>query len=91
MSRLLRPHKEPLIHPDSIAQMKGRGGYWAAYQNHAMDSSALGHLRFLRVGLGCTFITPPKTYPDTQFGTGWAYVYVGMVDLEKEDIIEEVA
>lgn len=92
MPKLIRPNPEhhlhipPLISEDAIDQMRQRGGKWAAYQNHAMDSRNLGHLRFLKFGEGCTFETPPPKYPDTQYGTGWSYVHVGTVNLESGDI-----
>jgi hypothetical protein len=34
------------------------GQTWFAYENHAMDSSSLGHLQFLCCGPGCTFCRP---------------------------------
>jgi hypothetical protein len=69
---------------ESLDQMRSRGGNWAAYENKALDSASLGHLQFLKVGSGCTFNCPPRTYP---FGIGWKYLYVGMVDLEAGTII----
>lgn len=62
----------------------------AVYVNHALDSSDLGHTRFLKVGEGCTFAEPPERYPDTpQHGIGWRYVLVDTLesfcDIEKWD------
>lgn len=76
--------------PDSEAlqQMHERGGDWAAYQNHAMDSAGLGELRFLQYGEGRTFATPPDRYPDTQHGTGWRHLLVGHVNLESGEIFD---
>ena len=74
--------------PEALQQMRERGGQWAAYQNHAMDSAGLGELRFLQYGEGRTFATPPDRYPDTQFGTGWRHLLVGRVDLATGAIVE---
>lgn len=75
----------------ALQQMKERGGKWAAYQNHAMDSSGLGHLQFLKYGDGCTFEEPPEKYPsDNEHGMGWRYLLVGSVDLESGEIKPEV-
>lgn len=78
------------VKPDSEAlyEMAVRGGSWAAYENQALDSANMGHVQFLKVGDGCTFKTPPKTYPsDNANGMGWRYVYVGMVDLKTGEIV----
>lgn len=72
--------------PEALAQMVKLGGTWAAYQNHALDSQDLGHLRFLKVGPGCTFEKPPASYPDSILGIGWRYCYVGMVNLETGEV-----
>jgi|SRR5579871_1356047 len=62
------------------------GTHWAAFQAHALDSADLHALRFLLVGQGCTFATPPERYPDTQFGSGWKYILIGKVNLETGQI-----
>ena len=74
--------------PESLQQMRERGGRWAAYQNHDMGSAELGHLRFVKVGPGCTLATPPERHPDTPSVIGWRYLYVGMVNTETGDIDE---
>ena len=72
---------------DALKQMRERGGTWAAYENRALDSSTRGHHQFLKVGEGCTHTTPPLTYPaDTSSGTGWKYVFIGMVNLETGEV-----
>jgi hypothetical protein len=79
---------EGTVHPESLRQIRERGGTWAAYQNHAMDSAGLGHLQFLRYGVGCTFAAPPDSYPaDTVSGAGWRYLLVGFVDLSTGQIV----
>lgn len=71
------------VHPDALAQMKERGGTWAAYQNLALDSANKDHLQFLKVGEDCTYREPPEQYPkDNEHGMGWRYRHVGMVNLE---------
>ena len=72
----------------ALIAMRERGGDWYAYQNHAMDSAALGHIQFLRCGAGCTHTEPPARMPDTQFGMGWKYLPVGKVNLELGKIEE---
>jgi len=70
------------IAPEALAQMRTRGGQWAVYQNHALDSADAGGLRFLKVGSGCTFEAAPERYPDSALGVGWRYLHVGFVDLD---------
>ena len=63
--------------------MRRRGGQWAAYQNHALDSADCGRLTFLQIGPDKTFKTPPPHFPDSAgVGPGWKYLHVGFVDLE---------
>jgi hypothetical protein len=79
------------VHPDALASMKAQGApttRWGAYQNMALDSSTCGHLQFLAIGPENTFKEPPKRYPDTQFGLGWKYLFVGWVNLETGDVEE---
>lgn len=72
---------------EALQQMRERGGSWAAYQNQALDSRNCGHLQFLKVGEGCTYTAPPRSYPsDTEHGMGWRYCYIGMVNLETGEI-----
>lgn len=75
--------EEPLkAEPDALAQMKERGGTWAAYQNIALDSADRGRIQFIKYGPGCTFEKPPEKCPDTKVSLGWKYAFVGLVDLE---------
>lgn len=60
---------------------------WAAYRNVALDSSALGDIRFLHVGEGCTLKEAPPRYPDTR-STGWQYTFCGWVNTDT-GVIEE--
>jgi hypothetical protein len=79
------------INPETLTTMRERnrrGTDWAAIQNHALDSADIGGLRFLQIGEGCTFATPPERYPNTQFGTGWRHLLVGFVNLETGKIVE---
>jgi len=73
----------------SLQQMRERKGTWAAYQCHALDSTNIGTMRFLKVGQGCTYETAPATLPDSHLGTGWSFTLVGFVDLDSGKIIEE--
>lgn len=70
------------IGEEAIAQMRDRGGKWAAYQNVDLSSSDIGSLRFLQYGKGKTYQEPPNRYPDTQYGFGWQYYQIGTVNLE---------
>lgn len=70
------------IAEESLAVMRQRGGTWAAYVNMALDSERRGHLQFMRVGEGCTFVEPPQRMPDTSTSINWAYQYAGMVNLQ---------
>lgn len=74
------------IEEEALKQMCERGGKWAAYQNQALDSNTCGELRFLQFGENCTFNIPPKRYPDTQFGIGWRYGFVGLVNLASGEV-----
>lgn len=71
------------VHESSLEQMREHGGKWYAYRNEDMCHSQLGHIQFLKVGVGCTYEKPPKHYPDTQFGLGWRYRLYGKIDLER--------
>ncbi len=72
--------------PEALQAMRERGGTWPAYQNVALDSADLGHMRFLKYGPECTLKEPPQRYPDTSEGIGWRYVYIGTVNLETGDV-----
>lgn len=67
------------IHPVTIRALKDRGGLWAVYQNQALDSAGFGHLKFLRVGEGCTYLTAPSRFPDTEHQINWKYQHVGTI------------
>ena len=73
--------------PQALQAMRDRPGTWAAYQNMALDSADLGHLRFLKYGPDCTLKEPPQHYSDTSLGIGWRYVYVGTVNLETGEVV----
>ena len=84
------PYSDPPIHAtdemvnswNKIVRENPCGVKWAAYQGHDLGHRAtLGHLRFLAVGPGCTFKTPPERYPDTPQVIGWRYLLVGTVNL----------
>jgi hypothetical protein len=62
---------------------------WMAYQNHDLGHHAIGSLRFLAIGPGCTFKTPPERLPDTKEVIGWRYILVGKVNLKTGAIEEE--
>ncbi len=86
MSKILG---DSTIGAEALAQMRERGGKWAAYQSMDMSSVTLGQLRFLQFGdANNTFAAPPRTYPDTQFGIGWRFQYVGQVHLQPGKIVE---
>ena len=77
------------IAEQALESMRTKGtkdGLWYAYENHAMDSSTLGHLKFLQVGPGCTFKWPPSRLPDSVTAINWMYVFIGRVDLDKGEI-----
>jgi len=75
------------VEAEPLAQMRERGGSWAAYQNVAMDSSDFGRLQFIKFGLGCTHETAPEKCPDTSAGLGWKYQLVGTVNVETGEIL----
>jgi len=72
--------------PEALQQMRERGGTWAVYQNVTLDSAGLGHLKFLKVGVGCTFETAPERLPDTPSEINWRYWLAGIVNLDTGDI-----
>lgn len=72
----------PVIDPGVLAQLRSKGGRWAAYQSHAMDSSTCGHLQFLRYG------SDPAN-PDAPPVLDWKYRLVGYVDLAEGVIVRE--
>jgi hypothetical protein len=75
------------VDPEALAQMRLRGGEWAAYRNEALDSRNCGHMQFLNVGPGCSYFSPPEQYPaDTTAGMGWRYRFVDMVNLKTGEV-----
>ena len=89
MSKILG---DSTVSAEALQQMRERsqpGQKWACYQNVALDSANLGHLKFLKVGTGCTFETAPSPrLPDTPDSINWAYQFVGFADLETGKIVE---
>ena len=84
--------KPPLkCHPEALEAM-ATSPYnypdtrWAAYQNRALDSAGCGDLRYMAVGPSNTVKDPPKRYPDSHLGCGWAYCRVGWVDFETGNV-----
>jgi hypothetical protein len=80
--------QERKVGPEALQQMRDRGGRWAAYENHDLGHRDLGHLKFLKVGKGCTFETAPERLPDTPQEINWRYVLTGYVDLKTGEIEE---
>jgi len=75
---------------ETLKVMQDRGGTWAAYVNSDFGSDGLGHIQALRYGPGCTYETPPRTYPaDTKHGMGWRYILLGRVNLQTGEIDEK--
>jgi len=75
--------------PESLKQMRERGGSWAAYCNMDLGHPELGHLKFIKWGKGCTFAEPPKPQlPDFPTAINWRYQYVGEVNLETGEVEE---
>lgn len=78
------------IDKDTLVLLQGAGGTWAAYRNSELGHRDLGHLKFLRVGEGCTFTEAPEHLPDTPTEINWRYMHVGYVDLETGLIVDEM-
>lgn len=81
--------------PEALAQMRQRGGQWAAYHNVDLGHPNCGHLQFLKFGEGCTFTgldKLPEQYPsDTAAGgLGWRYRLLGIVSMETGEISDMV-
>lgn len=77
--------------PEALQQMRDRAKpdtKWAAYQNHDMSNTSLGHLQFLQIGVGCTYAEAPERMPDSHLGIGWRYLFVGFVNLETGNVEE---
>lgn len=75
----------------ALEHMQIRGhtdGLWYAYENHALDSSLCGHLKFIQIGPGCTFKWPPHRLPDSVSEINWPYMFIGRVDLVSGEIDE---
>ena len=59
-----------------------RGDHIAVYENHAMDSSMLGHRKFVSFGSkDCQIETdePPQRLPDIGSQINWAYQLIGVL------------
>jgi hypothetical protein len=67
------------ISPDTARTLRQQGGTWAIYENVDLGHPGIGHLKFLRVGGGCTFQEPPKRLPDTETEINWRYWLVGTI------------
>ncbi len=73
-----------VISSESFKTMSERGGRWAAYQNADISSfPRAGHLKFLKFGPGCTYMTPPPHYPAPTITEGTNYRLVGEVDFSQ--------
>lgn len=68
---------------ETVDVLKSRGGTWGVYENQAFDSASAGHIKFLRVGEGCTYAEPPPKLPDTDSAINWRYILVGIVEAAK--------
>jgi len=78
--------------PEALEQMRERGGNWAAYCNMDLGHPDAGHLKFIKWGEGCTLEAPPKPrLPDFPNAINWRYQYVGEVNLETGEVVEEKA
>lgn len=72
----------------ALEHMRNMGGDWFAYENHALDSSMLGHLKFLQCGPVSTFKHPPARLPDKLGEINWAYIFHGIVNKVTGEINE---
>ena len=88
MSKLLGTEKPDPVMLAILRERLKTGQTWFCYQNMALDSASLGHLKFLCCGTGCTFVEPPARMPDSHLGIGWRYLLVGKVNLESGTIEE---
>lgn len=66
-----------------MERWRDRGDGIAVYQNIALDSSAMGHRKYMSFGSKAAQIEetiPPTRLPDIQgHGPGWKYQLVGIV------------
>jgi hypothetical protein len=67
------------IHPMSLADMRSRGGVWAAYQNQDLGSNRLGDAMFYKMKPGEAV---------SNRGSHWSYTFIGFVDLVRGEIEE---
>jgi len=83
---------ERQIDPEALTMME-KSPYnfndtrWAVYENQALDSASLGHLRYLAIGPQNTYKEPPDRLPDTPQAIGWRYGFVGWVDFETGKVV----
>jgi len=83
-------------HEDALIQMRHRGGKWAAYQDHEIETRGRNRpmLKFLQFGApDNTFPTVeslPPHYPSSTVSGGCVYLLVGYVDLVVGKIVYEV-
>lgn len=73
--------------PEALEQMQQIGGEWAAYRNEDLGSLNVGHLKFLKIGEGCTYKEAPIRYPDESVSQGHNYRYAGVVNLETGEVV----
>jgi len=88
MTKLLGTEKPDPVMLAILRERLKTGQTWFCYQNMALDSASLGHLKFLCCGTGCTFTEPPARMPDTAQSINWRYVLVGHADLTTGEIVE---
>lgn len=73
------------------SELNREGTIWYAYQNHDGGHFCYGRTAFRAVGPNNELKTPTNRYSDRlALGSGWRYVLVGYVDLERRTIINEM-
>lgn len=72
-----------------IAQLNGflsEGCGFGIYKNEDMGHPAVGEIRIMKFGEGCTYTSAEEMterLPDTQYGIGWRYVLRGVYEGEQ--------
>ena len=61
---------------------------WAVYENLDLGHPDAGQLVFLPIGPHNTFKSRPASPPDSPYGFGWRYCFIGWANLET-GLIEE--